>query len=183
MRTNHNKNDSNIDDRTDREFVDSIQTRPVTPDEVAYRDGYVHGMSAEQTQQRQLRDRDARFYEQEAQARASNGAASGVFIGFLLALIAAVVGGIAFLAMDSGNPGDPGTTEPPTSEAPTQDTTIIDRTIDRTQEIVPIPVTPTQSNTPDQAQPETTTPESNPESNAATADDPAEPAAQGTSAE
>lgn len=97
--------------------------------------------------------------------------------------MAAVVVGIAFLAMDSGNPGDPGTAEPPTSEAPTQDTTIIERTIDRTQEIVPIPVTPTQSDTPDQAQPEATAPESNPESNAATADHPAEAAAQGTTAE
>ncbi|GEM_PF-5206689 len=50
MRTNHNKNDSNIGDRTDREFVDSIHARPVTRDEVAYRDGYVNGKLTEQVQ-------------------------------------------------------------------------------------------------------------------------------------
>jgi hypothetical protein len=140
METNRMDQDASF---SDREVRNATPSRPATRDEVAYRDGYVQGKSVEQLQQRRMRAREADIYATEARVRENNGA-SGVLIGFLLALIAAVIGGILYFANDDAGNVQPVDNQPPATETPTQDTTIIERTIDRTQEIVPVPVTPSE---------------------------------------
>ncbi|HZG40682.1 MAG TPA: hypothetical protein VEZ50_18555 [Nodosilinea sp.] len=122
-----------------------MNTRPVTNDEIAYRDGYVRGKSAEQLEHERRRAAEARVYEDNARLRADNGVSTGLVLGLVLAAVAAVVGGIAYVYSDAGN--EPTITTPaPTSTTPqpaNNQRTIIQRTIERTREVVPVP-TPAQ---------------------------------------
>jgi hypothetical protein len=131
-------------------FDETITTRPATDREIAYRNGYVQGRALEQTENYRRRTMQARIREQQARLRAENGAASGVIIGFLIALIAAVVGSIVYFAGDR-NPEvqtpEPATTAP---EPTNQETTIIERTIERTQQAIPVPQRQAPSNQGDQ---------------------------------
>ncbi|PSR14499.1 hypothetical protein C8255_24060 [filamentous cyanobacterium CCP3] len=124
-----------------RDFDASINTRPVTNDEIAYRDGYVRGKSAQQLEQERRQAAEARIREENARLRADNGVSTGLILGLALAALAAVIGGLIYVYSEE-NPV-PGTANP-TPEAVTPDptgneTTIIERTVERTQEVIPAP--------------------------------------------
>ncbi len=104
---------------------DSINARPVTRSEVAYRDGYVRGQMAEKRWQNTQRARD------------NNNTIGGILLGILLAASAGLAA-IVFYSLNYSNEptSNPQVTEPSNSE---QETTIIERTIERTQEIIPVP--------------------------------------------
>ncbi|MBD2092201.1 hypothetical protein H6F67_20330 [Microcoleus sp. FACHB-1515] len=110
----------------------NVNGRPVSSDEINYRDGFVQGQVEEQRYQ----------YERE-RASESNGAAAGLLIGTLLA---ALVGGAIALFYYNSQDRQPDVivqpTTAPTSPAPSpqaqqspspqpQQTTIIQRTIER----------------------------------------------------
>jgi hypothetical protein len=124
-------------DPNNRDFQASVNTRPVTNNEVAYRDGYVRGKVAEQSEQDRRRALDARIYEENARLRSDNGVSTGLILGMVLAAVAAVIGGIVYVDSDAGNRG----VVPPeaVSPEPANETTIIERTVERTQEVVPAP--------------------------------------------
>lgn len=126
-------------DPRNREFDASINTRPVTNDEIAYRDGYVSGKSTEQLEQERRRAAEARLYEENARLQADSGASAGLILGLALAALAAVVGGLIYVYLGDTTPD----TVVPTPEAvtpePANETTIIERTVERTQEVIPAP--------------------------------------------
>ncbi|MGF1520271.1 MAG: hypothetical protein ACFCVB_21060 [Nodosilinea sp.] len=120
-------------------FEATVNSRPVTPDEIAYRDGYVRGKSAEQLEADRRRAVAARRHEENARLRADNGVSTGVILGFVLAAVATIFGGVLYLYNnnDSQSPVDP--TPEATSPEPAHETTIIERTIERTQAVIPAP--------------------------------------------
>ncbi|MBE9113706.1 hypothetical protein IQ273_30495 [Nodosilinea sp. LEGE 07298] len=123
-----------------RDFESSINTRPATNDEIAYRDGYVRGKSAEQLEQERRRAAEARIYEENARLQADRGISTGLILGLALAALAAVVGGLIYVYLEETDPG----TAVPTPEAVTpeptnNETTIIERTVERAQEVIPAP--------------------------------------------
>ncbi|WP_017300148.1 hypothetical protein [Nodosilinea nodulosa] len=128
-------------DRRDRDFESSISARPVTKDEIAYRDGYVRGKSAEQLEYERRRAAEARIYEENARLRADNGLSIGLILGLILAAVAAVVGGLIYVYSDADTPGAVAPTPETTSPEPASNnkTTVIERTIERTREAVPVP--------------------------------------------
>lgn len=115
----------------DRDRIEnSINARPVTPSETAYRDGYARGQNAE-------------FQRQEIERVRENNSAGNFFVGVFVTLFIALIAGTSFFFFfnrqnDPANlpASTPQTTEPQDN---TQDTTIIERTIEKTQEIVPVP--------------------------------------------
>ncbi|PZU99494.1 MAG: hypothetical protein DCF32_18665 [Leptolyngbya sp.] len=132
-----------------QDFESSVNARPATPDEVAYRDGYVSGKSTEQLEQERRRAEEARIYEENARLRADNGVSTGLILGLVLAAVAVVVGAVAYVYSDA-NDGTlipvPAAPAPETqTPEPTNETTIIERTIERTQEAVPVPTAPAPS--------------------------------------
>ncbi|MBD2105840.1 hypothetical protein [Nodosilinea sp. FACHB-13] len=132
-----------------RDFDTSINARPATPDEVAYRDGYVSGKSTEQLEQERRRTEEARIYEENARLRADNGISTGLILGMVLAAVAAIVGAVAYVYSDANDGRIIPVPQAPAPEAPapepTNETTIIERTIERTQEAVPVPTAPAPS--------------------------------------
>ncbi|NJL22070.1 MAG: hypothetical protein HC895_16660 [Leptolyngbyaceae cyanobacterium SM1_3_5] len=113
----------------------NLNGRPVSSDEVNYRDGYVQGQAEEQ-----------RYQVERNRASESNGAATGLLIGTLLA---ALVGGAIALFYYNSQDRQPDVivqpTTAPASPSPQpqqsppprpQQTTIIERTIERE---VPVP--------------------------------------------
>ncbi|MFQ4135579.1 hypothetical protein PGN35_004600 [Nodosilinea sp. PGN35] len=122
-----------------RDFETSINTRPATRDEIAYRDGYIRGKSAEQLEYERRRAAEARMHEENARLRADNGVSVGLVLGLVLAAVAAVVGGIVYVSSTDGTVTP--TPEATTPEPANNETTIIERTIERTQEVVPAPRT------------------------------------------
>lgn len=111
------------------------------PERTAYRDGYQEGIDSERRLQRE-----------SYAVRESNSAASGLTLGLLLALIAGLVGGTVYFLTRTNEPTRQ--TAPATQiiPVPTPDnrqpqssqnkTTIIDRTIEKSKEIVPVPAQP-----------------------------------------
>ena len=78
----------------------SIKGRPATPDEVAYRDGYVQGRVAQDNAQRAA----------HARAQADSSAANGFLWGLLVVVIAVTAGGV-FYYMGRGDIESPETPE------------------------------------------------------------------------
>lgn len=107
----------------------------------------MRGKSGEQLEQDRLRAIDARRHKENARLRTDNGISTGVIVGFVLAAVAAVFGGVLYLYNNDGQSQVAPTPEV-TSPVPTNETTIIERTIERTQEAVPTPtrVEPPQIN-------------------------------------
>ncbi len=130
-------------DPNNQDFETSINARPVTPDEVAYRDGYVSGKSADQLEQERRRADEARVHEENARLRADNGVSTGLILGLVLAAVAVVVGAVAYVYSDANDGAIISVPQAPAPEAqtpePPNETTIIERTIERTQEVVPAP--------------------------------------------
>lgn len=125
-----------------RDFQDSINTRPATADELAYRDGYVRGKVAKQREQEYRRDLEARIYAENARRQANEGVSIGLVFGLTLAALAAIIGGLFYVYRDADNPNIPDIIVPApeaNSPEPSSETTIIERTIERTQEVVPAP--------------------------------------------
>lgn len=121
--TNNNK--THMNDNT-------VKGRPASPEEVAYRDGYIRGRATEDQAQNQQRHMDDIRAEQMAQARANESASSGLLAGLLIAIIAACIGGGAYYFTRD--------TEPATTEAPVErETTIIERTVENNREIIQNP--------------------------------------------
>ena len=122
---------------TNDPYNQDINARKVTPDEAEYRDGYVQGQASEQRYQ----------YERERVSE-SNGAAGGLLLGTLLA---ALVGGAIALFYYTSQDREPTivpVTPVPAAPSPTPEaaqpqqpaprqTTIIERTIERTQQAAP----------------------------------------------
>jgi hypothetical protein len=136
---------------------ETINTRPATPDEVAYRNGYT------EAQQRE------RIQENIRQTRENNSAATGIVIGVILASIVGLT--LATLALLSGDrqpdpptgvpsPTQPQTTTPPQNQT-TERTTIIERAPQpapqQTEIIVPSPAQPSVTQ-PSDTQPSVTEP-------------------------
>ncbi|MBD1915539.1 MULTISPECIES: hypothetical protein [Cyanophyceae] len=126
-----------------QDFDASINARPVTPDEVAYRDGYVSGKSADQLEQERRRAEEARVHEENAKLRTDNGISTGLILGLVLAAVAVVVGAVAYVYSDANDGAIISVPQAPAPEVqtpePPNETTIIERTIERTQEVVPAP--------------------------------------------
>ncbi|WP_155834674.1 hypothetical protein [Leptolyngbya sp. PCC 6406] len=157
----------------------------MTPEEVAYRDGYVEGsiqenQAHEDFQESQLHREELRLRQAQQVALSNSHTTTGVFFGMVLAILAALIGGILWTTNRSGNEGTepqpqgsevPVRPDTPQSDTPQSDTTIIERTIERTQEVIPAPtrgsqpdiniVVPTSPQPTQQANPPTQTPESN----------------------
>lgn len=125
-------------DPRNRDFETSINTRPATSDEIAYRDGYIRGKSAEQLEYDRRRAAEARMHEENARLRADNGVSTGLILGLVLAAVAAVVGGLVYVSSTDGV-GTVTPTPEATTPEPANETTVIERTIERTQEVVPAP--------------------------------------------
>jgi cytoskeletal protein RodZ len=111
-------------------------------DEVSYQQGYQTGKDSE------------RLLQQEAYAaREENSAASGLMIGFALVTLAALAGGTIYFLNARNEPAQQ--TAPSTQVAPVpnnsqspssnKQTTIIERTIEKTQKAVPVPQQPTKA--------------------------------------
>ena len=66
-------------------FEDTIQTRPATPAEISYRDGYVQGQNASM----KLEYEKQRLHE-AYRARNNESTASGLLLGFFLTTFAAI---------------------------------------------------------------------------------------------
>lgn len=139
----------------------NASSRRATPDEVAYREGYVHGKTAQ-------RDAQHRY----GHGRNNNGMASGILIGVVLAsLVGIAVGTFSYLLRDAQTTTVESTSTPIDLDAQqpepvNRETTVIERTVDRTQEVVPVAPAETDSGTtsapqtqqPNYVQPSTTQP-------------------------
>ncbi|MEO1093808.1 MAG: hypothetical protein AAFX01_02765 [Cyanobacteria bacterium J06638_28] len=120
--------------------LQSVTGRKATADEVAYRNGYVQGRSIEM----QAHDRAAAYERRRAQKAADNSLTTGLLLGLLITGVAGIVGGIIYFynPQSTTAPVAAPETTPETETTPAQvenNTTIIERTIERTREIVPAP--------------------------------------------
>lgn len=125
METSNNQNQN--------EFENSINARPITESEKSYRDGYYQGK------------REATPLPIETTIKERDNS-TGLLIGFMLALLATL--GLVALFVFNGN-NQPTTVpdnstinenvKPEAVEPVDQETTIIERTIEKTQEVVPVP--------------------------------------------
>jgi hypothetical protein len=159
----------------------TVLGREVTPEEVAYRDGLVQGRTQQEERiyQEELRLRQAR--QQAVAARRSN---NGAFLGVALTVVVLITGGVIWAAAFYNR--DPAPTQPEqnvevpaapdTPETPQSETTIIERTIDRTREVVPSPPQVIERTVPAPTQP---APQAQP---APTQQAPAQPAPESQSA-
>lgn len=147
--------DSSLRNDRTQNLQNEIHSRKATPDEVAYRDGYVEGQSSERSQA--LRDQYARDQYAREQIRESNGVANGMLIGLSLAVIAGLVASAFYFVNRSESPAPQTPVTAPASPQPQQrNTTIIERTIERTREAAPdVQVPDVQINVPEPAAPTT----------------------------
>lgn len=163
-------------------FKKSIKGRQATPQEVAYRDGYVQGKVNEYHEQRYRRAKDAQIHEHRARVRENESAASGLLLGLLLAAILGTAGAIFyFMGRDSVEPPvinpEPAQPESNQSNAEPGNTTIIERTVERTERAAPrsstvdLPDVNVQLPNPTEAEATQTTPAPQPEAGAGTAQD------------
>lgn len=114
-------------------------SNPKLSHEVAYREGYQTGRDSERLSQ-----------QETYSAREENSAASGLIIGLALASLAALAGGTIYFLNARNEPVEK--TAPSTQVVPVPDnsqprtnnkeTTIIERTIDKTQKAIPVPQQP-----------------------------------------
>lgn len=119
------------------EFEQSINGRPATNEETSYRNGYVEGRNADnlaQNENRHLREENQRLRE-------NSSATSGLFIGIIISALA-ILGATAFFLL---NPDNQPTQTTETEREPEKETTVIERTVEKTQELVPIPQSPPEN--------------------------------------
>jgi hypothetical protein len=110
----------------------TVNTRPATQDEVAYRNGYVQGRNREQ------------IYNDVQRTRESNSAATGTVVGVLLAAVVGLILAMVYILPQMNRTE---TTPSPTASPAqpqsnknqpknTEKTTVIER---RVQEVIPVP--------------------------------------------
>jgi cell division protein FtsN len=126
------------------DFENSINARPINESEQSYRDGYYQGRAIENRLQTETRTSQ------------SNGTSTGLFLGFLLAILAGL-GVAAFFIFNNSNapvlsPNDSTSTEIEEPNNPERETTIIERTIEKTQEVIPVPQAQPNNPTPAQSE-------------------------------
>ncbi len=100
---------------------------------LAYRDGYLHG-----------RDTENRIQEENRIVRENNSAATGLLYGITITALLGLIGGAIFLLTHRDQPSTrpvqvvpvPNMSQP---QSPQRQTTIIERTVNRTREVVPAP--------------------------------------------
>ena len=112
----------------------SINARPANPSE-SYRDGYVEGREENHLQQQEYNR------AREQQIREENSGTNGVLLGLALtSLVALIFGTIFFLSQRNETPTQTEITIPEETE-PLQESEpdVIERTVERTEEIVPVP--------------------------------------------
>lgn len=157
--------DSSLRNDRTQNLQNEIHSRKATPDEIAYRDGYVEGQSSERSQalrDQYAREQYARDQYAREQIRESNGVANGMLIGLSLAVIAGLVASAIYFVNRSESPAPQTPVTAPASPQPQQrNTTIIERTIERTREATPdvqvpdVQVPDVQINVPEPAAPTT----------------------------
>ncbi|MBE9118469.1 hypothetical protein IQ249_21495 [Lusitaniella coriacea LEGE 07157] len=130
----------------DEPLNETVNARPATNEEVAYRDGYTSGQIAED----RLRKQEELAQQENQRVRDNENASRGLLLGLLLAALIAIVGGLAFLFTESqrSEPTVPTAVPVPVEKeedenaeqpTPENNTTIIERTIEKTKEVVPAP--------------------------------------------
>lgn len=113
-------------ERNQSEFEDSINVRPITKSEKSYRDGYYQGRATENNLQT------------ENIIAKEEGTSIGLFIGLILAILTVLgITGLFFLNEEPTTVLDDSTSNE--TVEPEKQTTIIERTIEKTQEVVPVP--------------------------------------------
>lgn len=148
----NNRNQTHTDfDKTVADFDKTINTRPATRGEVAYRNGYLQGRAAQQ----HVRYRSQEDWVRRREIQDTNHVASGVVFGIVLACLAgAAVSVMSFVNQRNGvaPANSAGVVQPSSAQpqtAPVQrQTTIIDRTIERVREIIPTTPPEIQKNAP-----------------------------------
>lgn len=121
---------------------------------MAYRDGYLHG-----------RDLEHSVQEENRVVRDNNTAASGLLLGITIASLAGLLGGALYFVTHQNQPT---TTPVRTAPAPTisqpqptqKQTTVIERTVNTTKEVIPVPQQQAPEAQTSPTQPETTENES-----------------------
>ncbi len=112
---------------------DSVNARPVTSNEVNYNDGYAHGRVNENLRQ------------QEQKVREENNSMGGLLLGILITGFVGLIAGTTFFFYYNQRGDTDSTTPVPETPAATEpqdqprNTTIIERTIERTKDVVPVP--------------------------------------------
>ncbi len=114
--------------------------KTVAPEPVAYEEGYVHGRAAERSLDNQLE-----------QDRSENSAARGLVLGIALAsLVGLTAGALFYLNQRDESPTPGGVVAPASPQQPNRETTIIERRTENTQTTTPInQAPPTTSQPPD----------------------------------
>lgn len=118
-----------------------------TSDPTSYQNGYVDG-----------RDSEHRLEEERYIARENNRDANGLLMGIALATLAGLTIGTLYFLTQRNEPAvrtEPSTTIVPVPvpnnssqpQSTKKETTIIERTVDRTKQIVPVPVKPSAAPT------------------------------------
>ncbi|MBD2577451.1 hypothetical protein [Oscillatoria sp. FACHB-1406] len=130
-------------------FEETINGRPATDSEVAYRDGYVSGTANE----REIQSERALVNERNQVVRDNENAGRGLLLGLLLAGLLGA-GALAYYLANREEPApvpatntivvpDKEATPSPSAAEPKKDTTVIERTIEKTN-VVPVPTQPAQ---------------------------------------
>lgn len=105
-----------------------------TPNENVYREGYMHGRYSEvREEEARARQEEARLRQEQLRATQGSQAASGLLLGFLTLVGLGGIFAAIFVFGQSNN------TPTPPPERETETNTTIERTIERTQELLPIP--------------------------------------------
>lgn len=132
MSTNHNTNSNS----------DTVNSPKDYSNEGSYRDGYIHGATTE------------RRLNEESYIESDRGTGNGLVLGIILATLAALGIGSAYVLTQRNEPASrtqpstqiipipvPNNSQPQRSEPQSskKETTIIERTVDKTKEIVPVP--------------------------------------------
>lgn len=106
--------------------LSGVHGRKATPEEIARRDGYVKGRNDENYVQGSLRSQG----RVAAQAQINDSAASGMLIGIIIAILAAVVGGaMYFLTGDRTNVAPIAVPQIEREKTIEKETTIIEREV------------------------------------------------------
>jgi hypothetical protein len=90
--------------QTDEAFEASIHSRKATPQEIAYRDGYVRGKAAEHATQQRRRALETQLRQVRTYRHPSQGISESIVLAFLIVFVASVVGGLLLFFNNRINP-------------------------------------------------------------------------------
>ncbi len=105
---------------TNQSLDNAVNGREVTPEEIAYRNGYVRGREQEDRLYRE----ELRLRQEQQRALSNSNTTAGVFLGIVLLILAGCVGGVIWaIARPDNALQQPITTPPSTTENDSMDTT------------------------------------------------------------